>query len=376
MRLFRIRIFAFFFIGLITVYRFAAFGYSNPALKILLFTTSKGVILESSKPLTVDNISLKKKEQYRFQVNKLSSSKLILNNRIVHRGSLWVRSTGNKPIRIRKRGYQGTIEIKPYAKGLYIINHLDTENYLAGVLNAEISSKWPLEAIKAQAIIARTFALYKQRKRKRYFWHLYSDQRDQVYLGVDIADKMTRNVLEKTFGLVVTYNNHLVPTFYHSNCGGVTEDPGNIWQYELPYLESKASPYGKNDPKFYWSTFFTPQQLIRVLLKSGFQMQYLEDIFVGKRTTSNRAANLVFIGNDIYSLPAAKFRKNAGYRRIRSLLFNVEKRENGYYFKGTGSGHGVGLCQWGAKDMAERGLNYWEILQFYFKDIEINTFRG
>ena len=357
------------------LFAFSVSGYSDPKLKVLLFKTSKGVIVESSKPLKVHNIALRQKEQHRFLVNRLSASKVILNNREVRKGSLWIQSTG-QPIRIRQRYYKGVIEIKPYAKGLYVINHIKTETYLAGVLSAEINTNWHREAVKAQAVIARTFALFRRKKRSNHSWHLYSDHRDQVYRGIDYADRNSKSILNETFSLVVTQKGRIVPTFYHSNSGGITEDPGNLWQYGLPHLEIKSSPYGKSDPNYYWSTTLTPGEMMKILLKGGIQIPYLEDIFIGKRTGSNRAANIIIISDEIKSISAANFRKKAGYLRIQSLLFDVKKVNDRFVFTGTGRGHGVGLSQWGAKDMAEEGMSFVEILKFYFKNISIEPYRG
>ena len=231
------------------------------------------------------------------------------------------------------RKYHGMIEIRPYSRGLYVINHIRTETYLEGVLNAEISTQWHMDVVKAQAIIARTYALFKRRARNNKWWHLTSGSRDQNYMGANMVDKKGKRAIRETKGIVVHYRGQLAQTFYHSNCGGVTEDPAALWRFSLPYLTD--------------------------------------------RTASNRAAELAFVGD--YGeefMNASQFRRLAGYDKIQSLLLDVVKTADGFYFEGYGNGHGVGLCQWAAKEMAESGYRYEDILHYFYDGIRIRHHQG
>ncbi|MGK0290565.1 MAG: stage II sporulation protein D [bacterium] len=345
-------------------------SYSNPVLKVLLFKTSRAVIVRSKRKLRIRGVKLQHRKSYRVQINKVSSSKVIVNNWAVRRGSIWIRSYS--PIKVRGRRYLGTIEIKPFAKGLYVINHIRTESYLEGVLNGEISTRWHPSVVQAQAVIARTFALYKRKRRRKYSWHLTAKPLDQVYLGVDIADGRGRLAIRNTYGLIVTHKGKLVPTFYHSNSGGITEDPGNIWQYSMSHLEPVKSPYGKEDPNYRWHTTITRKKLSFMLAKLGHKLHYPTSIFVSKKTSTGRAARVI-IGNGSRSISilATDFRRVAGYTKVKSLLFKVSKNPRGFFIRGRGNGHGVGLSQWGAKEMADSGHSFQDILKFYYRNIQI-----
>ena len=354
--------------------------YQNPVLKVLLFTTSSSVVFKDSRGLVVEGSDLKQTRYKKLVVKHIGTDKIMVNNRLVHRGSLWIR--GNPEIPVQKidssagRRYLGQIQVKPFAKGLYIINHVLTEDYLAGVLNAEISTKWHMEVVKAQSVVSRTFALYKREKRRESAWYLSAGKFDQVYLGVDIADDRGKYAIGATRGIVVSYRGKLAQTFYHSNCGGMTEDPGSIWQYSVPYLRVKSVPYGQKDPRFYWETTLRERDLVRILRKGNLRLNSVKEMFINKHTASNRAYELVFVGENTGKMLAYDFRRLAGYRRIQSLLFEVIKVPGGYYFKGKGNGHGVGLSQWAAKEMAEVGYKYHDIIYFFYSGIRLQIYRG
>ncbi len=355
-------------------------GYSNPILKVLLFRTSSTVIVKSSQSLRIRGVSLRRNEAYSILIKRINSNQIVINNRLLVKDSVFIDSQGAIQVRksgtSRSRGYTGTIEIKPYAKGVYVINHIPTESYLEGVLNAEISTSWNMEVVKAQSIISRTFALYKRKKRRKYAWHLSSGKFDQVYHGVEIADARGRKAIRSTHGIVVNYKGRLAQTFYHSNCGGMTEDPGNIWQSSFPYLQVKSVPYGENDPRYYWETEIPNWEIKKILRRAGKSIGNVKNMYIHRRTLSGRAYRLVFSGNRTETMTAYDFRRLAGYKRFQSLLFDVVKVPDGYYFRGRGNGHGVGLSQWAAKEMADVGFKCNDILRFFYNNIEIRQYRG
>lgn len=363
-------------ISVLVLYWFDGYAeYSNPTLKVLLFKTSAPVLVKSTHQLSVKGIDLYKNEDIQIWIKPASSTKINFNNRLLIHSSLVVSSSGT--IKLKKqtanasRRYKGNIEFKPYSGGMYIINHIPIESYLEGVLNAEISTDWPIEVVKAQSVISRTYALHKREKRIDAAWHLSSGHFDQVYKGAGISDKRGRYAIQKTRGIVVTYRNKLAQTFYHSNCGGMTEDPGNIWKTRLPYLKIKSVPYGQDDPRYYWKTTISDQAMKRILRKSGISVKNLKEVYISQRTLSKRAFELVIMGDSMRKVAAYDFRKMAGYQKIQSLLFNIIRVPGGYYFEGKGNGHGVGLSQWAAREMAQSGYNYQEILNFFYSGVKL-----
>jgi stage II sporulation protein D len=354
-------------------------GYHNPILKILLFSTSSSVTVSDPAGLRYFADGQRSGYRKRLTIRKFKKNSLRVAGGRVHKGSLWIKGRDKLKIsRKNRRGsrhYGGIIEIKPFSRGIYVINHIRTERYLSGVLNAEIDTKWNLEAVKAQAIIARTFALFKRKNRSKSAWHLTANHTDQLYHGDNIADRRGVKAIRMTSGIVVTYNGKLLPTFYHSNCGGKTEDPIYLWEHSYPHLSIKKVPFGKEDPRFYWQRSFSNRQIQKMIGKVGISIGTITDIFVAEKTGSGRAYKLLFIGEwGSNYLLATKFRKLVGYTKLQSLLFKITKTTGGFSFKGKGNGHGVGLCQWAAKEMADDGYTYSEILSFFYDHIRLQTY--
>lgn len=354
-------------------------AYSNPMIRVLLFKTSSPVILQSLTPFTTEQGREGKKKLKRIEVRSYSNQNIIYNRKIIQK-HLLLSNQGSTLVKKKEKSgflrYWGEIEIHPFTGGIYVINVLPIENYLEGVLNAEISTKWDMDVVKAQAIIARTFALFKRNERKNKLWHVTSGSGDQVYLGMNVADLRGRFAIRKTHGMTVYHQGKLAQTFYHSNCGGITEDPAAIWSSSMSYLKVKNVPYGQEDPRYYWSQKLSERELLRIARRSGQQIYSLNDLKIASWTTSNRAAKLKFFGDSTVTLLAKDFRRLAGYKKIQSLLFTVAQVPGGYLFEGQGNGHGVGLCQWAAKEMADLGYSYKKILHYFYTNIRIQSYQG
>lgn len=356
------------------------YAYENPVLKVLLFKTSSHIDLKSDYGMVLNSKQHNSRGDFKIRFKYAGSKKITIDSRWKVSGSIWINTDENiKIIRRGSRGgrnYQGKLELKPYNGGFYVINHVPIEQYLEGVLNAEISTDWDLDVVQAQAIISRTFALFKREQRLNKSWHVTAGHYDQVYHGVNISDHRSRVAIYNTKGVVVNYKGKLAQTYYHSNCGGTTEDPGNIWQFSLPYLKIKSVPYGQKDPRYFWNHSISIRELQRIASKAGIIAPNLNDLYIENRTKSHRVANVVISNNkQSFRVSAKEFRKLAGYSKIQSLLFDVVQTANGYQFKGTGNGHGVGLCQWAAKEMADIGYRFDDILKYFYSDTNIQIYR-
>lgn len=297
----------------------------------------------------------------------VNRSGLSANGRSVRR----VIASAPEFILLNGKRYRGIIEISPFDKGMLVVDELFLEDYLVGLINCEISSQWPIEAIKAQAVVARSYALYQKESRKDAPYHLESSVLDQVYDGCDIEDSRAARGVTETAGEVLTYDGKVIQAFYHSSCGGHTEAVQNVWGYSLPYLQGVDCTYclgasGK------WDQTLSLKKIESLLRTSGYQVQGLREIKAGKRNGSGRLADLVLVtarGN--FSITGVNFRKALGYTVIKSTNFNVRTVGAEAYFSGSGYGHGVGLCQWGAKQRAEEGFSYREILSYYYPGIRL-----
>jgi len=268
---------------------------------------------------------------------------------------------------VNGKGYRGSIEIAPSERGLIVVNELPLEEYLVGLINCEISSVWPLEAIKAQAVVARSFALYQKEARRGAPYHLEATILDQVYDGCAVEDARAALGVRETAGEVLTFNGSVALAFFHSNCGGHTEAVEQVWSAKLSYLGGVPCRYCLDAPTASWDVTL-PLSKIEVLLKGGgVPVAGLRNIRTGPRNGSGRLSTVQLITlKGIQELPATTFRKALGYTVIRSTGFEVTVSGDSARFTGSGYGHGVGLCQWGARSRAADGFSYREILAYYY----------
>lgn len=305
-----------------------------------------------------NNLSLSYPLVVKKEGNSISAGGMLLR-------SIKVSSPGF--VQIDGKGYRGHLEVYPSEKGLLVVDEMLLEDYLVGLINCEISSQWPIEAVKAQAVVARTFAIFQKQSRKNLLYQLESTVYDQVYGGSDIEDSRAARAVLETRGEVVHYNDKIIQAFFHSNCGGHTEASHNVWSVTLPYLRGVDCTYCMQSPSVLWELALSPKKIETQLRAAGYNVTGLERIQVLSRYPSGRISKLEFVsakGN--VAIPAVAFRKIMGYSVIRSTDFEVKLVEGDFVFAGTGYGHGVGLCQWGAKQRAEEGFSYREILSYYY----------
>jgi stage II sporulation protein D len=306
---------------------------------------------ETGKPLTLEFPLTFQNERGRVQAGS-SSCRLM---RLAAAGKL----------RINGKSYRGMLELSVQNGKLLVVNQLPLEQYLVGLINSEISSTWPMESIKTQAVIARTFAVAKRKERSKALYHLESTVMDQAYEGSDDEDSRAARGVVETQDEVLTYNGSVIQAFYHANSGGRTEASQNVWGIALPYLQGVECQYGLTSTTSSWEQSL-PLSKIEAALKS-FKVYGLTDIKPGPRNNRSRLKNVVLVtehGN--ISLLATKFRMAVGSTVIKSTNFSVRVEGGTAYFNGVGYGHGVGLCQYGAKHRALDGFKYDEILSYYY----------
>jgi stage II sporulation protein D len=300
-------------------------------------------------------------------------------NGLMVNGRFLRRLTVSAPVfmRVNGRKYRSKVEISPADSGLLVVNELPLEDYLAGLINCEISSQWPMEAIKAQAVVARTYAVYQKGARKDSPYDLESSVIDQVYNGCEIEDSRAVRGVRETAGEVLNYNGSVIQAFYHSNCGGHTESSENVWGYPLPYLQGVECAYCLAAPAARWEQTLPLNRIESLLRGNGYQVAGLRDIKTGRRNRSGRVVDLLLTcANGRQSLPAVGFRKAMGYTVIKSTNFDVRISGKDAVFNGIGYGHGVGLCQWGAKHRAGDGFDYREILSYYYPGTKLEKING
>ena len=243
---------------------------------------------------------------------------------------------------------------------LELINVLPLEDYLAAVLGSEMPFRFPMEALKAQAVAARTYALHKKLGALDQPYHLGSSVLHQVYGGANREDVRTRMAVEATRGEVLTYGLAPIEAYFHASCGGRTESGSAALNRDLPYLQPVECPCGDSAAS-HWTLSVPKSELESVFHDS-------RSFSVAARSSTGRARK-VQVGER--SVDAVQFRQRLGYDRVKSLAFDIEAVGNAWILTGHGYGHGAGLCQWGAKAYADQGWDYLKILEHYYPRTEL-----
>ncbi len=271
------------------------------------------------------------------------------------------------------RPYRGSIVVSAGEGGLMVVDELALESYLVGVINTEISSRWPVESIKAQAVVARTYAIFNMSKKKDAPYDIEGSVLGQVYSGAAAEDGAALKAVQETEGQILTYGGEPALTVYHSNAGGMTDSAKDVWQGDYPYLQAVESPYDKDAPRYTWSLEVGASELESKLKEAGFKISEPVSINPVSVTRSGRIKALIIkdVRGGRAFLTGEDLRRTLGYSNLRSTRFVVAKKGGTFVFNGRGSGHGVGLSQWGAKGMAEHGYTYRAILEHFYPGTEL-----
>lgn len=279
-------------------------------------------------------------------------------------------------VRINLKPVNGKVTVLPKGPRADIIAILNLEEYLRGVLPAEMPKDWPLEALKAQAVASRTFALYRKRAREKAgaVFHVESTVMDQVYRTFDFeAGPEFENVFQavrETEGMIlVTPGENPVPlaAYFHADCGGHTEDARAVWGEAG--VGTAVCPHASPSE---WKTEFSLSEIesrVKASLKNLPPSVSLMGLEALGKTVSGRVENvrLVWSDGEETLMPAHAFRMSLGHDRVRSTNFRLTvSAENRIHIIGQGAGHGVGLCQHGARHMAQNGKSFREILKHYY----------
>lgn len=266
--------------------------------------------------------------------------------------------------------YSGNIEVWKGEKGLYIVNDLPLEDYVESVVVAEVGTNWDLEALKVQAVITRTYAVYRKAVSQDSRFHLTSSVLHQVYKGNN-SHILISYAVRETSGEVLTYNDKPIEALYHSTSGGRTENPEEVFGKSYPYLKSVESNC-EISPYWVWERKLPKEEIEKAL-----GIKNLNNITINARTSTGRAKELVIASESGQMvIKATEFRKLLGWSRLPSTNFSIHSDETAIIFEGKGYGHGVGLCQWSALQMARDGKSYREILSFFYPGTEIRLYEG
>lgn len=275
---------------------------------------------------------------------------------------LWVKPQQGGYIWIGDRWYRGSVRVVPDGKQLLAINYVNLEQYLYSVLGAEMSPTFPAEALKAQAVAARTYALYRSQSAQKKLFDVDSTQASQVYRGLSSEANTTQAAVNATLGQVMTYQGKPILAAFHAASGGHTENVEDIWSSPYPYLRG-VPDFDLGTPGYEWSKVVTSSDLSKSL-----KVNNVKRVEIDRTTAFGSVLSLKVSGDTDQSLLGKNVRTAL---KLRSLRFTVTPTPEGFMFKGLGYGHGVGMSQWGAYSLAQRGRKYTSILTHYYQGVEL-----
>ncbi|HVO32404.1 MAG TPA: SpoIID/LytB domain-containing protein, partial [Elusimicrobiota bacterium] len=259
---------------------------------------------------------------------------------------------------------------------LDIIEQVKLDDYLYGVLPREMGSDWPIEALKAQAVVSRTYVLANRAPDPNHGYDLASDVSAQVYGGIEDEAPSALRAVDDTRGMILVDNQgRPVQAFFHSSCGGQTEMPQYVWNYTdttAPFSSVKDT-FCKDDPFAHWAIAVPVKTVQARLRRAGFRISNITAIKAAEKSPSGRVSKfLVTSSRGKARIGANQLRLAIGPEVMRStLLTNLRLEKKLIFFEGRGWGHGVGLCQWGARGRALAGQNYDAILKAYYPQAQL-----
>jgi stage II sporulation protein D len=351
-----------------------AIPWSAPTVRILIDATSQKVSIqgEGKVRITTDKGealgTFTTGEENPLEFFPIPSG-IRFSNKDIESKHLEITPLDGKTIKVGDNYYRGDILILLNAQWrLEVINRLNVEEYVMGLMKSEISPSWPFESLKAQAVVARTYAMYQLDRNRASEYDLKASSDSQVYSGIAGEDPKTNLAVETTKGEVLISTGGYLPAFYHACCGGHTEDAQFVF-YDHPALIGVPCEFCRNSPHFEWESKISAIQLRNLFLRQLYRIGTINSVRVLNRNPNGRIETLLIahsLGQEIIN--GKQLRALIGNNIIRSTNFQIttQEEDGSFVFKGLGWGHGVGLCQWGAKSMAEQGANYKDIINHYY----------
>lgn len=352
--------------------RVKLYDTDNPnAIILTAYSESIRVILNSAFEIIVEP------EEIVTIHYKLSNFSVEISNKRYPASEIRILNSENSLIKVKTSGnypryYHGRLDFtKPYQ--LKPINTIALEDYVASVVGSEMNFTHP-EALKVQAVISRTYALWNVGTLGKQDFDLTDHTLNQVYLGEFIEKPWFKEAAKATENEIAVFGDKIILAVFSSTCGGTTCDNESVWSGNpLPYLRGQSDNDAcVNSPHFNWSFSLSIPQW-KSFIKTNYN-QSNPNFIVREYSLENRAKFVGFsFNNEQYKANDFRLKmiQTFGSRSLKSLLFTVEQNVDSIIFNGKGMGHGVGLCQWGALGLAEAGWNYTDILRFYYRGIDI-----
>lgn len=367
---------------------------------------SKGSYYTAS---VLPNANLKDVLSTKVVISFQNGQKLAVDGQV----DLYIESSDNI-LKLENAMYRGKLNFYVKGSNIHAINELGMQDYLYGVVPKEMVSSWELEALKAQAVVAKNYTITNYNKHKADGFNVCATTHCQVYGGYSAEQEKTNRAVDLTEGIIMTYNSSPAEGYFHASSGGRTESIGNMWNYSLDYMVGVDDKYSLGTPYDNWQVSFTPEEIRTALLKKNIDIGSIVGLKILKTSENDRVMELGVLGTKgMYTLKKDNIRSTLGSSKLKNTYFTLQnssisrtyssnntlisnKKLDGtfsdmdsffsyrfgssnqefvsagtYVFLGKGNGHGIGLSQYGANNMAKQGYNFEEILKHYFRGISL-----
>lgn len=325
--------------------------------------------------LKEDGASIWKKFSSPLKVQLSRSKKKIkINNVLLDAQSLYVRAGPHHtdPIQVGRNFYRGAVKITLTQSGLLMTNIIPLEEYLQGMVAGEMSPLWEIEALKAQVVAARTYAMYMVTHPRHPLYDLEKGTSDQVYPGAGSESDQVKLAVENTRGQFITKNEEPIKPFYHSRCGGATESAKQVWKVvEKNSPPGVPCPYCQKFP-YSWKKVVKTHELFQLLKLPMDKLKPFKIALLNKTATGRVKEVEIESDSQKHLINSDELRHLLGYAEVKSTKFDIKVDNDEIIFEGMGSGHGVGMCQWGAQFLAKQGKTYKQILAHYYPNYRLN----
>ena len=284
--------------------------------------------------------------------------------------SFWLEPSEDGYVWIGDKWYRGKVQVTLDDGELTAINHVELEDYLYSVVGSEMPTSWPQAALQSQAVAARSYALYKRSRNRNPLYDVDATTTFQVYKGLEQEHANTIAAVDATENKVITHNGQVIEAIFHSSSGGLTENAGDVWSSDVPYLQS-VEDFDQGSPVFNWQATFTMREF-----SDKIGVGYVRSIGTPQLSRGGRVANITFSGDN--GTKTLRGRDVRSALRLRSTRFNIDMdaSRDVVTITGSGFGHGVGMSQWGARNLADQGWSFEQILQHYYRDTVVALLEG
>ncbi len=370
------------------IYYYDKYLKAPPDVRVLLYDRIKEAKIEINRPYVITDFN---------KNNEVLANRTKLNNSVIYfkSGEFRVRpiatdtayknfttfatakrivSIENKDgfIKLNKVKYRGKLVLVPRDNDRFsVVEEIGIEEYLPGVIEGEMPIKWKEDAIQAQVVAARSFAIYQRKTKGNALYHI--NKLDLAYRGSYTNQSKTKRIVDKSRGTVMVYDWEIFPGYFHSSCGGHTENISHVFNLKsIPPLGGVDCNHCDKYRRFNWKVKLGKTEIENKLNAKKVKVNRIINLFTEKSGPGGHCSSIMIKhAGGTKRINANEFRLLVGPNVLRSTAFKVIDKGDSFVFEGCGWGHGVGLCQYGSQDMAKSGFKWFDILKHYYPKIDL-----